>query len=333
MMESFFNAFLVSLIAAAISAPLVLKLLVSLKSRQTISTHAPEGHQKKQGTPTMGGIIVLIAIFAGMLCSIRIPNAANLLPYAVLLLGFALIGFVDDYVVPKLMEGKRGLGWKQKLILQIILVGVAMLFAPTGISNTPQFNLNQFSAMSFGWVLLSVLFMSNAYNFSDGLDGLAASLGILMSVGFAFLGHHWGTPDVTIVSLSMIAGFLVFLFFNAPPALVFMGDIGALPFGAVFGWMLWRLAGLSPDQNWPWEMLRFWPLFLLIFLMFVELVPVPLQIFWVKVFKKKLFIYTPIHHAFEKIGWPETRVVWRFVVVQAVLTSVTILWVLSRGIA
>jgi phospho-N-acetylmuramoyl-pentapeptide-transferase len=293
----FWIAFLIS---AFLSLP-IMKLLVAMKSRQTVSQHAPEGHQIKQGTPTMGGIIILAGFF-GSMPFVRWP--IPVIPFALLVFLFCLIGFVDDYVVPKLMPGKRGLGWKQKILMQVVAAAL------------PLFLHGGYSPIEFGLGMFVILFFANAYNFSDGLDGLAGTLAAILSVGAICLNTNRGFGLwVDAMPFYLLLGALLpFLYWNAPKAKVFMGDVGSLGIGAMFGgiWFLLR------DHNPPGAntlvgviALCAWSL-----MMVAELVPVPLQIASVKLRKKKLFPYTPIHHAFEKAGWPETRVVFVFAIVQ-----------------
>ncbi len=284
-----------------------------LNSRQTVSEFVPE-HAAKQGTPTMGGLIVAFGMLVGLLFFIAHggPYAAQLLPYLVLLVGFAAIGFVDDFVIPRVMKGKRGLGWKQKFALQILFVAGAMMLYP-GVT------------WQIGLVAgFSILFFANAYNFTDGMDGMAGGVGIFLLIGLAALnkGHLESGPDeVLLVAVLAIAGLIPFLWLNAPPAKIFMGDVGSLPIGAWIGLIVYRLTTapkLGPLAIPPLA------LALISVVMVLELVPVPIQIASVKLFKRKVFSFTPIHHAFQKKGIPETRVAWGFILAQLVLSLAAI---------
>lgn len=320
-------AMLVSLCASAVAAPFVFKMLVAMKSRQNVSAHLAE-HAHKQGTPTMGGIIVLI----GLLCGMAFTWRAEYLGVLVLVLGFAAVGFADDFLVPKMKPGSRGLHWAPKLGLEIgAAVGAAFL---TGWNDPVQ----------MGVFVFLVLFLSNAYNFSDGLDTLAGGLGVILCLGFGAMGlaTNWGlgNPEINIfrvsdffipqvsVALALGCAFLPFLFLNAPPARVFMGDVGALPIGAVFAWLASGL--LMPTEkgdSYGFSVTYMIPIVILLIVMLVEIIPPPLQVLWVKVFKKRLFNFkTPIHHAFQEKGWPETRIVWLFHVVQAGLVVLALGW-------
>lgn len=319
-------AALASLVGAGIAAPLVFKMLVKLKSAQNVSAHL-EGHQHKQGTPTMGGIIILIGLLCGMACTWR----AEYLGLLVLILGFAAVGFADDYLVPKLKPGSRGLSWMPKLGLEIgAAVGAAFL---TGWTDPLQ----------MGLFVFLVLFLSNAYNFSDGLDTLAGGLAVILCLGFVLWNVRQSGPDgehilymrifdgksemQVLIAAALGMACLPFLFYNAPPARVFMGDVGALPIGAVFAFLVASILDSPMQSGMGFPMHIAGPMMLMLGIMLAEIIPVPLQIFWVKVFKKRAFNFkTPIHHAFEDLGWPHTRIVWMFHLVQAVLVVLALTW-------
>lgn len=303
--------FWVALLASAIGAYPIFRLLLALKSRQTVSQYAPEGHQLKQGTPTMGGLIIvfgMVVAMGGYLVS-GYTNRDACLPAIALVLAFAAIGFIDDFVVPRLIKGKRGLGWKQKIIMEFFasLLGVWALGVPL-------------VSWQAGLVVFLILFYSNAYNFSDGLDGLAGTLALLIFGGLAALAMCFGQQDIGPYGV-VIGATIPFLLLNAPPAKIFMGDVGSLPIGAFMGLMVTQI-GLNSEIGSPVG--RWTALAILSLVMVAELVPVPLQIFSVKVFKRKLFPYTPIHHAFEKAGWKETRVVFVFALVQLLCVAVAL---------
>jgi phospho-N-acetylmuramoyl-pentapeptide-transferase len=307
MQQSFF-AFSIALVAGAIFAGPILKGLIALKSRQTIYNLAPESHQKKQGTPTMGGIIILL----GLICSV----AATTHNLALIgwMIGFGLIGFADDYVVPKLLKDKRGLGWKQKIIAQVLLAVAAAYVFQIPLQPVP-----------IAITAFLVLFFCNAYNFADGLDGLAGSLGLLLCMGFIALSAFAGDLPAIVLLAALAGAFIPFLFLNAPPAKVFMGDVGSLPIGAVFGAIAASLLlrpTLLRGQELHTEMLA--PILILSFVMIAELVPVPMQVGFYKLTKKRLFPMTPIHHSFEVKGWPESRVVWSFFLAQLTLAVIAI---------
>jgi phospho-N-acetylmuramoyl-pentapeptide-transferase len=328
------KAFWITLCVATLVSRPVYQFLLGLKSRQVISAFVPEGHQAKVGTPNMGGWIPVIGMIFMFVYFLFLPTSSMIealgysstttlmtvitpnYVYGVLslLIGYALLGFADDYLVPKMKPGKRGIDWLPKLGLQIILaLPCAWLTSNWNLPNA-------------GATLFMILFFANAYNFSDGLDALAGSLLIGICVGMLVMGVMASSGITMLISAGLLGGIIPFLFFNAPPAKVFMGDTGSLPIGGLLGVGFWKLAMIG-QQNmvlsfWGTPKLSLWfvGLVLLAGMMIAELVPVPLQILSVKLFKRKLFPFTPIHHAFEKAGWKETRVVWSFALVQLLLT-------------
>ena len=285
--------FFVAFVVAAVASPFIMKALIAAKSRQTISKHIQE-HAHKQGTPTMGGIIILVGWIVGSLAS----PSANLLPGLVTIVLFALIGYADDFLLPRLKPGSRGFGWIPKLALQ----GVAALPAVATLAwRTP---------MSSVVMVVWVLFYANAFNFSDGLDNLSGGIAMGLVLGAqALLGHF--DPVLT----ALLGALLPFMVWNAPPAKVFMGDVGSLPIGAYFGLVTCNIVAADPAVFAP-------KVLVLSGMMFAMIVPVVVQIGGVKVFKRRLLPFkTPIHHGFQEKGWDEPRIVRLFHVVQLVLSA------------
>ncbi|MBL8069079.1 MAG: hypothetical protein JNM28_11565 [Armatimonadetes bacterium] len=315
-MRELVPALVAGLLGAAVLSPFIFKLLVRLKSAQNVSKHL-EGHQHKQGTPTMGGLIVL----SGLLCAMAFTWRQDYLAPLVLILCYAAVGFADDFLVPKLKPGSRGLHWMPKLGLEIGgAVAAAWL---TGYTAPWQLALFVFM----------VLFLGNAYNFSDGLDTLSGGLGVVICLGLILLSM--GTPAMmgaanieqqlsqshVLVLGGLAVSFLPFLAFNAPPARVFMGDVGSLPIGGILAWATMRILAEGSGRIW-------FATGIVLLVMFVEIALPPIQVFWVKAFKKRAFKFkTPIHHALEDLGWPHTRIVWLFHVVQASLVVLALAWV------
>lgn len=310
-----------ALAVAALAAPIVHKLLLRLGSRQTVSEHVPE-HAAKQGTPTMGGLIVVLGLLAGLLAS----GVDRIAFWVVLVVWFAMIGFLDDFVVPRMMTGKRGLGWMPKLGLQVLPFAALWAIAPA----TP-------------WIVIAitgfvVLFFANAYNFADGMDGLAGGLGVILAGTLAAMSATGleNTPRVMVAMAALTLALIPFLFLNAPPAKVFMGDVGSLPIGAVLG-MAFLETTVFREPGFT-DTLYLAPGLLIAGVLLAELVPVPLQIASAKLRKgKRLFPFrTPVHHAFQAAGWPETRVVWMFLLVQLLLSLAGLAWcgwIGSAGVA
>lgn len=310
------SAFWLGFIPSALLALPIYRTLLKLKSRQTVSEYAPESHQVKQGTPTMGGLIPLVGILT--MCLWRFFSKEGLdgshwwHAAIALTAGFGAIGFIDDYVVPRMVQGSRGLGWKQKILMQFVVSALAawLIFG----------NLD----WRFWVTIFAILFYSNAFNFADGLDGLASTL--LLAIAGGLLGlalMQYGDVTTAPLMAGMCGAIIPFLYLNAPPAKMFMGDVGALPIGALLGAACCSVAFTAPGGDatlWGFDVDRIVGVKVISLIMACELIPVPLQIFWVKVFKKKLFPYTPIHHAFEKAGWKETRVVAMFALTQLLLS-------------
>lgn len=307
--QAFFVA-LVSFIVASVASPFVNRALVRWKSRQTVSEHVPE-HAVKQGTPTMGGISVLLGLAAAFWF---VPRGVVVTPL-VLVAGFAAIGFLDDFVVPRRVANSRGLGWKPKLVLQLVVAVGAYLLG--GVRD----------GVALSLLVFCVLFFANAYNFADGMDALAGGIAVMVAIGFAVLARlSMVDANAEFAVLALMAGLAAsmvpFLFSNAPPAKVFMGDVAALPIGALLGWTFMevgRPSVLVPDN------LNLIGACVISLVLVLELLPVPLQILSVKLRRgKRLFPRTPIHHAFQHAGWPETRVVWMFHLTQAVLVAIAV---------
>ncbi|MCH8273200.1 MAG: hypothetical protein IH851_00215 [Armatimonadetes bacterium] len=296
-------AFWVALSVSGVLAWPCLLFLRKIGSVGRISRHLSEGHQAKAGTPTMGGLFVVIGAAAGLLAASRAPSVV---PVLVLLFGFAAIGFLDDFLIPK-MTNRRGLGWLPKLAAQFAVVGVFIAF----FGFSPETLLQAFFIVA----------AANAVNFADGLDWLASWLLIIALVPFVvyYLYVQGGRPELmAILSIAIIGGLIPFLLLNAPPARLFMGDLGALALGAAFGFIF----SLSPWDRaaWPW---------VASLILILELVLVPVQIAAVKLWKRRIFAATPIHHAFEAAGWPESRVLWTFLTAQVVLSAAAVTEVAS----
>lgn len=308
-------ALLIALVSSAIFAYPILRGLIALKSRQTVSQFVAE-HAHKQGTPTMGGLIILVGALAGVAYWAYQSGLAKALPTLALMAGYGLIGFVDDFVLPRVKKGSRGLGWIPKLVLQIGIASIAVWIGQPNGSG------------AFAFTVFLILFFSNAYNFSDGLDWLAGS--ILLALGGTLAVASWmlGQYEWLFPMLSILGGLIPFMVLNKPPAKVFMGDVGSMAIGGFLGQMF---AGLLSANNVPKisvfydrdpSLLVWSGLALFTVVMLIEIVPPPLQILSVKLRKKKLFSFTPVHHAYQRAGWPEIRIVGMFFGIQIVCSLI-----------
>lgn len=294
-------AFLVSFILAILLGPLVIKQLQKLQFGQSIREEGPASHQKKAGTPTIGGMIFLIPTLIGSLLFLNFSK--ELLVLFLLTFGFGLIGFLDDFIKIKFTRN-LGLTSKQKLLLQLILSAIVYgVLYGMGFDTSLAIPATDMS-FDLGWgYLVFFLFLavgtSNATNLTDGLDGLLSGLSVIAFSTFALIAFVLGHHDVFIFSLTLAGALLGFLFFNSNPAKVFMGDTGSLALGGA----LVAVAVLTKTE-----------LYLAIIgaVFVIETLTVIIQVASYKLRKKRVFPMTPIHHSFEHIGWAEQTIVSRF---------------------
>ena len=314
--------FLAAFVVALTLGPRTISALRVLKFGQNINEYAPEGHQKKQGTPSMGGVLLVVSLLLTLglglaaVPSLR-PASPALIAVTLVFVAHAGLGFADDFL--KARRGKSlGLLARQKLAGQVLiaLAFVVWLFLTAQPNFTTQVWFWQTVHVDLGYAYYALAFfliigLSNAANLTDGLDGLAGGLSIFTLVGLA-LTTHLSFPQLPLFGWTLAGACLGFLWYNAHPAKVFMGDTGSLALGSSFA-----VLGILGKQ----EVLLL--LFAVVFLL--ETFSVMLQ---VGVFKatggkgpdgkdvgRRVFRMTPIHHHFEKAGWAETQVVARFWIV------------------
>lgn len=306
------------MIAFAISAilgPIVIPFLRKLKIGQTERKEL-ESHQKKMGTPTMGGIIILASIILTSLFYIK--DQPKIIPILFMTVGFGAIGFLDDYLKVVLRRSDGLLAW-QKMILQIIVTTVFVVYMLnyTDVSLTMLLPFSGGKYWNIGWVAVPLMYFVvigtvNGVNFTDGLDGLASSVTIMVATFFSVvaIGTNAGVSAITCAVVGALLGFLLF---NVYPASVFMGDTGSLALG-----------GFVAATAYMMQM----PLFILLvgFIYLVEVLSVIIQVTYFKrTGGKRIFRMAPIHHHFELGGWSETRVVAVFSIVTAMLCLVALL--------
>ncbi len=313
--------------------PYIIRKLESYRVRQAIRADGPATHLDKEGTPTMGGLIIVAAI---VIPTLLWGNLANRYVLLVLLttVWLAAVGFLDDYllVMKKLPNGLRG---RYKLISQFLLgigIGLVLYYLPpeggelTRTQTNIPFLKDTFIDFRYGFlyvpfVALVVTGASNAVNLSDGLDGLVSGLVCMAAVAFAglsYLSGHVkfseylnipyliGSGELTVYCAAIVGASLGFLWFNCHPAQIFMGDTGALALGGTLG----TIAVLIKRE------------FLLVVvcgLFVAEALSVIIQVISYKTRRKRVFKMAPIHHHFELMGWPESKVVVRFWIVAALL--------------
>lgn len=301
----------VAFLFALLAGPLFIPLLRRMKFGQQIRKEGPQGHQKKAGTPTMGGIIILLAL---SVAALRFSDKnEELVILLVATLGYGLVGFLDDYI-KILFKRSLGLTARQKLLGQLLVSGfVCYMLYRIGHSTDLSIPLTDVS-IPLGWlyypfVVIMMLGMSNAVNFTDGLDGLLSGTSAVAFGAFliiAMKGHH---PESAILAASMVGAVLGFLVFNAHPAKVFMGDTGSLGIGGALS----AVAILTKTEL----------LILVIGGVFVfELLSVVIQVVSFKTRGKRVFKMSPIHHHFELVGWSEWKVVISFWLAGLVLAGI-----------
>ena len=301
-------AIMIGFLFSVVLGLILLPLLRKLKVGQRISSYVGYSHRQKEGTPTMGGLIFIIPtvlITIGLLITDKISYSDNLAIVLVVFLGFAIIGFLDDFLSLK-KHNNEGLTTYQKLLGQVI---ISTIFFYIYMKNGGQ---TSFVVGTLGidieltWLYgLFILFIligaSNAVNLTDGLDGLAGSLSAVAFIAFSLISFVVGFEDIGIFCLVLVGSLIGFLVYNTHPAKVFMGDTGSLALGGVMG----AVAILTHREL---------TLLVVAGVFVIETLSVILQVFWLKVFHKKLFLMTPLHHHFEKLGWQETDIVKLFVV-------------------
>ena len=322
---------LTALILSFLIGPAMIRWLTRLKVGQTIRQDGPQTHLIKSGTPTMGGTMILFSVAMAVVLWGDLTNH-YLLIITLTMLGFGAIGFVDDYqkVVYKDPEGMRS---RTKFLLQSI-VGLITAYALFSMATVPEETQLLIPYMKDtviylgAWSIVLSYFVivgtSNAVNLTDGLDGLAIMPTVMIAGAlgvFAYLSGHVyfsdylnipyipGVGEVTIVAGALVGAGLGFLWFNAHPAQVFMGDVGSLAIGATLGTM-----AIAVKQE----------LVLVIMggIFVAETVSVILQVGSYKLRKKRIFLMAPLHHHFEQKGWHESQVIVRFWVITIILVLI-----------
>ena len=306
----------VSFALSAIMGPVIIPVLRNLKMGQTEREEGVKEHLKKAGTPTMGGVIILLSILITSLLYIR--SNPQIIPVLFVTIGFGLIGFLDDYL-KVVMKRSDGLFPKQKMALQIVVTAIFAyyLVKVAGISLKMLVPFSGGRYLDLGWLAIPVLFFAvigtvNGVNFTDGLDGLASSVTVLVATFFTVvaIGTKSGIEPVTGAVVGALLGFLLF---NVYPASVFMGDTGSLALG-----------GFVASAAYMLQM----PLFIIIvgLIYLVEVLSVIIQVtYFKKTGGKRIFKMAPIHHHFELCGWSETRVVAVFSIITALLCMVALM--------
>lgn len=309
-------AVIIAFVISAILCPIVISFLHKLKFGQQVRDDGPQAHLKKQGTPTMGGLVILSSIIITSLLYLK--DYPKIIPVLFVTAGFGVIGFLDDYI-KIVMKRSEGLNPGQKLAGQIIITGIFAYYIITSDEIGTQMLIpftGQYLVMPV-WLFVPALFFivlgtDNGVNFTDGLDGLCTSVTILVATFFTIvaIGENSGISPITGAVVGSLLGFLLF---NVYPARVFMGDTGSLALG-----------GFVASSAFMMQMPLFIAVVGLIYL--VEVLSVIIQVtYFKKTGGKRIFKMAPIHHHFELCGWSETRVVAVFSIITAILCLVAYL--------
>lgn len=366
-MIAFLIGFLVSLFTGFVGIPLCIRLVNRLHYGQYIRQDGPQSHQIKRGTPTMGGVVIVAATVAGWTASalyrnialgIRPSNTAMLVLFAMISMGS--LGFIDDFAkVAK--KQNEGLSIHMKFIGQFafatIFALLTLMFDNSADSDSARSGITfiEKTVISFdalGKIVSTILFIlwinllmaawTNAFNLTDGLDGLCAGnsifaffayvvIGLWQSnhiVGITESGFGYNVPasaDLAIIAACAAAACFAFLWYNTNPALIFMGDTGSLSLGGLF-------AALSVATHTEILAVLIGGLFV------IETLSDVIQISCFKMTRKRVFKMAPIHHHFELMGWPENKVVVRFWMIEALFSVIGMIvfytnWVAESGIA
>ncbi len=299
-------AIMVGFISAVILGFFIIPILRRMHMGQKISSYVGMRHQVKEGTPTFGGLIFIIPtllVVSFLLITKKMDFTEDLQIVLFVFISYAVIGFLDDYLSHKRGENE-GLTEIQKLLLQLVVaIVVFYLYIRNGGQTSlvvATLGINIEMKWLYGIFILFILVgSSNAVNLTDGLDGLAGGLSAIAFIAFALISLMVGYIDMGIFTLILVGALVGFLFYNAYPAKVFMGDTGSLALGATMG----VIAILTHREI---------TLLIVAFVFVIETLSVIIQVIWVKSFNKRLFLMTPIHHHFEKMGMSEVDIVRMF---------------------
>ncbi|WP_437130498.1 phospho-N-acetylmuramoyl-pentapeptide-transferase [Peptostreptococcus russellii] len=301
---------IIAFVLVMVMGPVLIPFLHKFKFGQTVRDDGPQSHLKKNGTPTMGGVMMMLAILIATL--IRADLSTEIFMALLCMLGFGMVGFIDDFVKIK-MTRSLGLTAKQKIVLQVILALVISIYKYKAIGSGIQFIVPFSQAginIGIAYVpvmLVVILGTVNAVNLTDGLDGLASGITAIVSTFFMvfalIIANNMGMSQMAAATLGACIGFM---WFNVNPAKVFMGDTGSMALGgAVTAFAIFTNSVLIIP--------------IVGGIYFAEALSVIIQVLYFKKTKKRIFKMAPLHHHYEQCGWPETKVVFIFWIVSIVL--------------
>ncbi|MCR8745356.1 phospho-N-acetylmuramoyl-pentapeptide-transferase [Romboutsia lituseburensis] len=307
---------MISFLIVVILGPIFIPMLTKFKFGQTVRDDGPKTHLAKNGTPTMGGILMIVAILVTGLTRSKV--GPDMMVGLISIVGFGLVGFIDDFII---IKKRRSLGLKpwQKIVLQFALALYISYYQYTSSPSASQLvipftdaviNLGTLYVPIMTFIIVGIV---NAVNLTDGLDGLASGVTLIVSTFFMLLASSVTVnPDVAVLAAATVGACLGFLGFNSYPAKIFMGDTGSMALGGA-------VVAFSVLTN----SILLIPLVGGIY--FAEAISVILQVGSFKLRKKRIFKMAPIHHHFEQCGWPETRVVFIFWITTVILAWIGII--------
>lgn len=317
-------ALMIGFILSTVFGYFLIPILKKIKAGQRINVYV-ENHQKKSGTPTMGGLIFIIPTIVTILILLftkKIEFSVNLLIVLFVFISYSMIGFLDDYISIK-KKRNEGLTQTQKLLLQFV---VALVFYLLYSLYTDSKSVLEITALGIKWNLgwfygVFILFLlvgsSNAVNLTDGLDGLAGGLSAISFLAFGLIswGSYWiqGYQDIGIFCFVLVGSLIGFLVYNTNTAKVFMGDTGSLTLGAT-------LATIAILTSHELSLAVIGGVFV------IETLTVIIQVISVKFFHKRVFLMAPIHHHFERLGWRESDIVKLFWIVGLILALLALIY-------
>ena len=307
---------MIGFLIVIILGPIFIPMLARFKFGQTVRDEGPQSHLAKNGTPTMGGVMMIVAILNTGLTRAKISQ--GLIVGLICIVGFGFVGFLDDFIKIKM---KRSLGLKpyQKIILQFALALYIAYYQYSASPSATQLVIpftNHIINLGIWYIPFMMIFIIgtvNAVNLTDGLDGLASGVTLIVSCFFVLFAVSISNSDVAILAAATAGACLGFLGFNSYPAKVFMGDTGSMALGGA----VVAFATLTNS-----------PLLIIIvgFIYLAEALSVMIQVTYFKLTNgKRIFKMAPLHHHFEQCGWPETRVVFIFWIATVVLCWIGVL--------
>ncbi len=319
-------AFLLSMILCLLFGVPYIDFLKKKMIGQYVKDCAPEAHAKKQGTPTTGGVFIILAIIIASIIALFLAQrfSKEAIIILITLIFYTFAGFQDDYLKIK-GRANDGLSARGKLLRQIAIALLPTIYVMMTYSQGTTFSvLSYVFDLKWFYPVFAVFVItgaSNAYNLTDGLDGLAASTGMFPFAALSLIALFSGHPEVALISASVAGALFGFLKYNKPKAQVFMGDTGSLAIGGLLG----TLAVVSKSE------------FLLIFLgglFVIETLSVIIQVISFKTTGKRVFKMSPIHHHFELCGWSEKKIVVVFAIMSALLSflALVLFYLTARGV-